>query len=137
MEIAEDRAESARNQGSAVARIQYEFMIPLVNRLIYIYRKFGYEFPLVDGKSIVMVPESPLVRSQDQQDIADLMRYGEALQFLFGPEAAVGAQQPHEAIPWLAERFRINGKLVPTADEIQNRMQAAAQAIQQGVVPGA
>jgi hypothetical protein len=137
LEIAEDRAETARNQGGAVARIQYEFLVPLVKRLIYIANRQGAQFPQIDGRNILMVPESPLVRSQDQEDIANLMRYGESLQFLMGPEVAAGAQIPQTLIPWLAERYRISGELVPNRDEIEERLQLAAQVGEQQLTNGA
>jgi hypothetical protein len=84
----------------------------------------------VDGKEVILVPESPLMRSQDQQDIADLLRYNEGLQFILG-EAAAGAQQPAELVAYLAQKHRIPDQLVPSKDEIGQRAQQAVQAAQQ------
>lgn len=130
-EIAEDRADTARNMGAAVARIQTEFLVPLVKRMLFIFKQQGIEVPMLDGRNVILVPESPLVRSQDNEDIANVMRYGESLQFLLGPEMAVGAQNPAELVPWLAERYRVPHKLVPSGNEIDERIRAGTQAAAQ------
>jgi hypothetical protein len=54
-----------------------------------------------------------------------------------GPEVAAGAQIPQTLIPWLAERYRISGELVPNRDEIEERLQLAAQVGEQQLTNGA
>ena len=139
----DDQRQSIRKSDCAaaqrelrVARIQFENVIPMVQRIIYIYKKQGLQLPQIDNKTVTMVPESPLVRSQDQEDIANLLRYSEALGLLFGPEAAIGAQEPLEAIPWLAEHYRIEAKLVPSRDTIEARLAKAAEVAESQLAAG-
>lgn len=130
-ELAEDRAETALNMGQAVTRLQYEFLIPLVRRLIFIEKQRGaIKIPQLDGRKVILVPESPLVRAQDFQEVSDYLQYTEALQFALGP-ASFGAHIPEELIPWLAQRHRVKPKLVPNGQMIQQRLQAVQQAAAQ------
>jgi hypothetical protein len=133
-EIAEDRAETARNMGSAITRLQFEHLKPLVDRLGFILKQQGVDVLPVDMKKVMLIPESPLLRSQDQQDIADYLRYTEALQFVMGP-ASGGAHNPDKLVPYLAGKHRIPDQLVPSETEIKDRAaNALAAAQEQGAV---
>jgi hypothetical protein len=129
-EIAEDRAETARNMGSAVTRLQYEHLKPLVDRLGFILKGQGVDILPVDQKKVMLVPESPLLRSQDQQDIADYLRYTEGLQFIMG-DASSGAHNPEKLVPYMAGKHRIPDQLVPSEQEIKDRAQRAIEVAQQ------
>jgi hypothetical protein len=120
--------------GSAITRLQFEHLKPLVDRLGFILKQQGVDVLPVDMKKVMLIPESPLLRSQDQQDIADYLRYTEALQFVMGPASGV-AHNPDKLVPHRAGKHRIPDELVPSETEIKDRAaNALAAAQEQGAV---
>lgn len=116
--------------GSAVTRLQYEHLKTMVDRMGFILKGQGVDILPVDQKKVMLIPESPLLRSQDQQDIADYLRYSEGLQFILG-EAAGGAHVPEKLVPYMAGKHRIPDQLVPSETQIQERAQNAIEVAQQ------
>ena len=89
-EVSQRLAEVARDMGAVAGRMQREFLQPLVNRIVYIYKEMGLlELPRIDGREIRIVPVSPLLRAQDQQDVSDFMRFSESIMASFGPLMAM------------------------------------------------
>ena len=61
-EVSQRLAEVARDMGAVAGRMQREFLQPLVNRIVYIYKEMGLlELPRIDGREIRIVPVSPLL----------------------------------------------------------------------------
>ena len=73
--------------GAVAGRMQKEFLQPLVERIIHIYTKQGLLYiPKVDGRELLIVPVSPLLRAQYQQDVSDFVRFQQTVSSTFGPE---------------------------------------------------
>lgn len=138
MEVAERRFDVAQDIGAAAGRLKVEFLFAIVRRIVHIYREQNLiNLPVVDGKTIKITAESPLIRGQNQQDIVDFMRYQEALRMTFG-ESAMALNKFIETAQYLAELHGIPGKLIPTKGELQNQLRQAVDVGQQlGAVPQA
>ena len=107
-EVSERLADVARDMGAVAGRMQKEFLTPLVERLIAIYTAQGLvELPKVDGRTIRIVPVSPLLRAQDQQDVADFVRFQQTVAGTFGPEITAALYNQEEVIRFLAAKFGI------------------------------
>ncbi len=133
--------ELAKRIGSAYGRLQYELIIPLVNRLLHIMEELdlvdvdGYR---VDGSAIAVRAVSPLAMAQDEEDLMAMMRYTQHISAVYGPEAAAILTKPEVYVSILAEKTSVDKRIVPTEAEFQ-QMRArlagvAAAAQQQGKV---
>jgi hypothetical protein len=129
-EVAERTADVARDMGAVAGRLQSEFLLRLVRRVIHIFREQGLiELPRVDGKIIRVTPQSPLLRAQNMQDIADWMRFNETLAATYGQAASLMTDQD-KAAGYLAEKYGIPAELIRSPEErarIMQEMQAQAQ----------
>lgn len=133
-EVAERMAELARDMSAVSGRLKNEFLFKIVRRIVYVLKKQGViDIPKVNGREIRIIPESPLLRAQNQQSISDWLRYQESLQMSFGPQGAqmVGGSKIIESAHYLAELHGIPARLVPTAEEMQQQMEQAAAIAQQ------
>lgn len=137
LEVAERRFDVAQDIGAAAGRLKVEFLYAVVRRIVHIYRKQGLiNLPLVDGKQIKMIAESPLVRTQNQQDITDFLRYQESLRFTFG-ESSMALNKLLETAQYLAELHGVPAKLIPTRGELKAQLEQAVNVGQQiGAIPG-
>jgi hypothetical protein len=132
-EVADDRAEIAVNMGSAVMRIWSEYVQRLVQRVIFLWKKQGIigNLPRVDGRVIRLVPESPLLRFQRDQDIADYLRYVQALAVTLGPETAILAQKAGATKDYLARLHGIPAHVQHSGEEMEQKAIQATQAAMQ------
>ena len=72
--------------GAVAGSMQKEFLQPLVERMIQIYTAQGIlELPKVDGRELRIVPVSPLLRAQDQQDVSDFVRFQQTVAWYVWP----------------------------------------------------
>ena len=124
-EVAERMADLSRQIGSSFGRLQSEFIQPLIKRVIYILKKQGrIEIPSIDNKEIKIIPESPLSRAQNEQDIADV---NATLGQTFGPEVLNLIVKQEEVARYLAEKMNLPEKLIRDAAEQQQVMQQMQQ----------
>ncbi len=129
-EVAERTADTARDMGAIAGRLQSEFMIRLVRRIVHIFRQQGMiDLPNVDGREITVTPTSPLLRAQNMQDVSDYLRFQQALQGSFG-QAGLAMVRQTDAARWLAQKFGIPAHLLRSEDEVQQVIQQAAQQAQ-------
>lgn len=126
-EVAYRQQELARRIGAAFGRLQYELMIPLVNRLLFILEDLGLidlgNFK-VDGALISIEYESPLAQAQDMEEVNNIRLYIETMVGFFGPEVGMSMVKIDEVAKVLAQKLRIESKLIPTDDEIEVLKQA-------------
>ena len=141
-EVSERMAELARQIGSAFGRLQYELVVPVVQRVIYILREDGQiEIPVVNGREIRIVPNSPLSRAQVEQDLADMDRFAMTMSQLFGPQIAnLFIDQEKYALTY-SEKLSLDPGVIrpkPEREQLIQAMQQQMQAQQQaGVDPNA
>jgi hypothetical protein len=134
-EVSERLADVARDMGAVAGRMQKEFLQPLVERIIKIYSDQGLlDIPKVDGRQLRIVPVSPLLRAQDQQDVADFVRFQQTVAGTFGPEITPALYNQEQVIRYLAQKFGIQEELLADAQQVQQNAQLMQQlmAAQQG-----
>jgi len=133
-EVSFRQQELAKRIGSAFGRLQYEFITPLINRLLFILEDLDMidlnQFR-VDGRVIAIEHISPLSQAQDQEELIAIERYLALVVQTFGPEAALGMIKAEKMTPAIAELLNINPELVPSEEELVQMAQAMAQAQQQ------
>ena len=131
-EVSERLADVARDMGAVAGRMQKEFLQPLVERIIYIYSKQGLlDIPKVDGRELRIVPVSPLLRAQDQQDVSDFVRFQQTVASTFGPEITPVLYNQEEVIRYLASKFGIKEELLADQSQVQNNVATLQQLMQQ------
>jgi len=131
-EVSERLADVARDMGAVAGRMQKEFLQPLVERIIYIYSKQGLlDIPKVDGRELRIVPVSPLLRAQDQQDVSDFVRFQQTVASTFGPEITPVLYNQEEVIKFLAQKFGIKEELLADSSQVQNNAALLQQLMQQ------
>jgi hypothetical protein len=134
-EVSERLADVARDMGAVAGRMQKEFLQPLVERIIKIYTDQGLlDIPKVDGRELRIVPVSPLLRAQDQQDVADFVRFQQTVAGTFGPEITPALYNQEQVIRYLAQKFGIQEELLADSQQVQQNAQLMQQlmAAQQG-----
>ena len=131
-EVSERLADVARDMGAVAGRMQKEFLHPLVERVVSIYQEQGIlEIPKVDGRTIRIVPVSPLLRAQDQQDVADFVRFQQTVAGTFGAEMTPTLYNQQEVIKYLASKFGIKEALLANQQEVQQNIEMAMQLMNQ------
>ena len=131
-EVSERLADVARDMGAVAGRMQKEFLHPLVERIVHIYSEQGIlDIPKVDGREIRIVPVSPLLRAQDQQDVADFVRFQQTIAGTFGPDITPALYNQEKVIQYLASKFGVKEELLASRDEVQGNIDMALQLMQQ------
>ena len=114
--------------GAVAGRMQKEFLQPLVERIVYIYKKQGLlDIPKVDGREIRIVPVSPLLRAQDQQDVSDFVRFQQTVASTFGPEITPVLYNQEKVVQYLAQKFGIMEELLADPQQVQGNVQTLQQ----------
>ena len=130
-EVSERLADVARDMGAVAGRMQKEFLQPLVERIIHIYTKQGLlDIPKVDGRELRIVPVSPLLRAQDQQDVSDFVRFQQTVASTFGPEITPALYHQEKVVEFLARKFGIQEELLADQQQVQNNVQMIQQMMQ-------
>ena len=123
-EVSERLADVARDMGAVAGRMQKEFMTPLVERIIKIYTDQGIlDIPKVDGRTLRILPVSPLLRAQDQQDVADFVRFQQTVAGTFGPEITPALYDQAAVIRYLAQKFGVMEELLADETQVQQNAQ--------------
>lgn len=130
-EVSERLADVARDMGAVAGRMQKEFLQPLVERIVYIYKKQGLlDIPKVDGRELRIVPVSPLLRAQDQQDVADFVRFQQTVASTFGPEITPVLYNQEKVVQYLAQKFGIMEELLADPKQVQGNVETLQQLMQ-------
>jgi hypothetical protein len=131
-EVSERLADVARDMGAVAGRMQKEFLQPLVERVIAIYTKQGLlDIPKVDGKELRIVPVSPLLRAQDQQDVSDFVRFQQTVAGTFGPEITPLLYNQENVIKYLASKFGVKEDLLADQAQVKGNLEQLQQLMQQ------
>lgn len=131
-EVSQRMADTARNMGSVSGRLWFEFMQPLVRRIAHIYRKQGLiELPKIDGRSIRMIPLSPLLRIQDQSDVSNFVQYIQIMNGTIGPGTSTLALNRKRTVEWLNQKFGLDKSILNSESEIAQALAQVASAVQE------
>ena len=136
-EVAERMADLSRQIGSSFGRLQAEFVLPTLRRVIRILVKQGrIEMPLVNGREVKVQAVSPLSRAQFNQDITDINRFNEIIGTTFGPQMLNLIVNQEELARHLAKLMNIPEKLLRDKAEQQQMADEIAQMAQAGQMNG-
>ena len=126
-EIAMRQQELSRHIGSAFGRLQFELLGPLVNRVLHLLEEQGLidlSHFKVDGGVIAIEHVSPLALSQDQAELTNLLRYGETMTQLFGPQLGLALTKPHLFAQKVAQLLGVPHDIAPNEADIAALQQA-------------
>ena len=133
-EVSERLADVSRDMGAVAGRMQKEFLQPLVERIAKIYSDQGLiDIPKVDGRELRIVPVSPLLRAQDQQDVSDFVRFQQTIASTFGPEITPVLYNQENVVKYLAQKFGIMEELLADQGQVEANVQTMQQLMQQGI----
>jgi hypothetical protein len=131
-EIAERMADLSRRIGSAFGRLQYEFVNPVLQRVVYILRKRGLiELPTVNGREVKIRPISPLAQAQANEDITSVARWLELVGGSFGPEMLNILIDSVETSVYLGKKYGVPDTLIRDEEQRKQLMQMAQEMAQQ------
>jgi hypothetical protein len=106
----------------AFARLSYEFLPNLINRVIHILQKKGM-LPAdlkVDGRAIVIRYKSPLVRGADLQKVQNLQMYSQIMDGMVGQQVKLGSLNIADLPQYIAEKVDASDGMVKSPGEFQN-----------------
>ena len=110
------------------ARIQSEFLEPLIQRIIFVLQEQGALPPLrVDGREVKIKFTSPISRLQDTEDLQAITRFLE-YQELVPQELMVGTMKMEDFPQYIADKLGVPKSLQRTKAEQDASKQAMAQA---------
>jgi len=136
-EVAERMADLSRQIGSSFGRLQSEFVIPVLRRVIRLLKEQGrIELPIVNGREVKIQAVSPLARSQYQQDISDINRFHEIIATTFGPQVLNLIVKQDEVARHIGKLMNIPEKLLRDSQEQQELAQEMQSMAQQGQLEG-
>lgn len=135
-EVSERMAELSRQIGSSFGRLQAEFVLPVLKRVIRILTKQGrINIPQINGRDIKVQAVSPLSRAQFNQDITDINRFNEIIGVTFGPQMLNLIVNQDELAKHIAKLMNIPEKLLRDKAEQQQMANQISQMAQQGQAP--
>ena len=135
-EVVAKQKELAQNLGSAFGRLITEALIPIVTRTLQVMADQDIiVLPMkVDGKTIKVVPQSPLAQAQNMDDLQSVIQFMQIVQGV-GQVGQVAINQDN-AIDFIADKLGIPGNILNSKEErlaiVQQLTQTAMQAQQQG-----
>jgi hypothetical protein len=144
-EILKRDQRNIENRAAQDARIQKEFFGPLVERCIDILRRKGlWDDITVDGELIEVQFDTPLVTSQGQTEVIEMLQHIQFVQGIYGTEAASAFYNTEKLSPWAARKLNVDLEVIKKEPELLEMMQQvedkkaqmAQQAQEQGVPEG-
>jgi hypothetical protein len=129
-ELQSRQSEWARRIGSPFGRLEYECLIPLINRCLFILDELdiidmsGF---LVDGEILGIDFVSPLAQSQDLEDLQGIQGYVSFLLQTFGPQIGLGLCKPEIVAKHMVRLLAVPSDIKPTDAEIEQMKQAVQQ----------
>lgn len=131
-ELAIRQRSLAEEIGPLFTRLQQEFLSRLIQRVIHILQLKGFIEPLIiNGKTIKVRYQSPLVTAQGSQDVDNFMQYFQALAAILGPESAIITVNPIELPFWMAGKMGVNMTLLPTKEGLSQTLAAQSEMAQE------
>ena len=115
----------AEVMGSSFGRLQYEFVVPLVKRIIFLLKKQGrIEIPRVNGREVGIIATSPLARGMKIENVQNITNFYGTLAQLIGPQQAQMYVKTDKMVAQLSGNFDVPAELMTTEAE---RITAAQQ----------
>jgi hypothetical protein len=129
-ELQSRQQEWAKRIGASFSRMEYEGLIPLINRCLYILNELGLidmgEF-LVDGVVTGVSFVSPLSQSQELEALQAMQAYVTYMLQTLGPQMGMAMFKPDVLAPLMARLLNIPMELIPSTEEFNVMKQALAQ----------
>lgn len=120
-EVSLRQQELAKRIGSAFGKLQFEFISPLINRLLSILDDLELislgDF-VIDGTHLAIDHISPLAQAQEEEDILKNIRYVQTLGELFGPQIAFGMTDAFEFAKMLADKLNVGSKIPASKEQV-------------------
>jgi len=146
--------ENLESFTAMVPRLQSEFFIPTVKRIMWVINKvlpetFADIDPAikekmisVDGEILNMAFETPLMTAKGQIKTQNLLNFYQSVASVLGQEAASAALNPPNVIGSLAENSNVDMTNVRSKEELEQLTQAAGNVVaqqmqEQGIDPNA
>lgn len=129
-ELQSRQQEWARRIGSPFGRLEYECLIPLIRRGLYILNELGLidMAPFTqDGEYMGIDFVSPLAQSQDLEDLQAIDAYLTGNLQTLGQEMAMAMTKMDKVAQHRARLLGVPLDMVPTQQEFDQMKQAAAQ----------
>lgn len=125
----DEAAEKARRMGTPATNLVQELQYPIIKRFAYLLARRGVlpEVRLNDDV-IQLMPVSPLMRAQAQEEVMRIDRWAEQVQLRLGPEQAALVINGPAMAKRTAELMGVPVGLFRSKEEIQKIMAAAQQA---------
>ena len=122
----------AEVMGSSFGRLQYEYVTPLVKRVVYLLKKAGkIEIPRINGREIGIVATSPLARGMKIEQVQNMTNFYGTVAQLLGPQKAAMFVKDSEMVAKLGENFDVPAEILTTEQERQQAAQQIGQAAAQ------
>ena len=83
--------------------------------------------PKVDGRELRIIPVSPLLRAQDQQDVADFVRFQQTVAGTFGPEITPVLYNQEKVVQYLAQKFGVMEELLADQGQVRKNTELLQQ----------
>lgn len=119
----------AKTIGSAFSRLFYEFVIPYINRVLWLLNdagKIDIKNFKVDNRIIGIKFKSPLAQAQDQDAVNALVFYMQTVTQAF-PQLAPILVKPLQVCKVLAEKSKVDKSILPTDEEFKTAFAAIQQ----------
>jgi len=128
-EVAIRTNQIAEVMGSSYGRIQYEFVVPLIRRIVFLLKASGdIEMPRVNGREISVSPTSPLARGMKFEQVQNITNFYGTVAQMLGPERANIYVNADKIVQHMADNFEIPADMLTTEDERVKGAQALGQA---------
>jgi hypothetical protein len=138
-EVAERMADLARSIGAAFGRLQSEFVVRVLQRVVYILKQRGLiKLPAINGKEVKVRATSPLSQAQNHQDILAVDRLAGFVGERFGPQLTGMFLKAEDIATYVAKKLQVPERFVRSQAEMQEfmkKVQAMAQSM--GALPNA
>lgn len=120
----------AEVMGSAFGRIQYEFVTPLIKRVIYLLKKQGrIEIPRINGREVEIVATSPLARGMKIEQVQNMTNFYGTIAQLLGQQQAQMYVKTDKMVNQLGENFDVPAEILTTEAERKKAAQDMGQAV--------
>lgn len=123
-EILVQQQAMAQRIGPLFARLQQEFLWPLIQRCAYILDKMGIlPYPEHEGVKYQFRYKSPLALAKGMQDVQRFTQYHQLMQGMFGPETAMMYIDPGQAPYLIAEQMQVDMRYLNSPEQMQQLAQ--------------
>lgn len=122
-EIIERQRQILENASAQFSRLQRELFDPMVERVIDILRRRGiWDDVKVDGEIIAIKYQTPLVTSEGQKEVLDVLQHAQFLLQIYGPQAVSGFYKPEKLSPWAADKLNIEQTIIKNTQELLDQI---------------